>query len=532
MHARNRRTTLFADPKDIISFARKLTSLADRDPGDALAMLGNFIDAAGDVGDADAARHAVALSNTIEALALSPAQACELHLFRANAWSNVRRASGLLTGSGWQWQQEEVEKEILHYRAAMRGPGFVDLQADRKCQILTNAGNAINFTGRFVEAPELYDEALGLDPAFGHAHGNRAICVEAYANTLYDPGHRAVFLREAHRGLSTAAQSDLDPEASAGFAQLRDRLASFIAAKHLTSSTDVENFSLGDSDGEIGYRRWCGAERLFLNPLNDLGPYPIAARDILGTPSMVGDLESGPYFQGFFNQLKQEYCSARWLLFQGFVTPAPHFSDKEVLLYDTLDHPAYSLFLEQAKLGFRAAYSLFDKVAFFLNAYDNLLIPETGVTFRTLWFKDQDPRKGIRDEFATRENLPWRGLFWLGKDLYERRAEFLDVMDPEARGLAEMRNHLEHKYLQLHDDGWQDGNSGVRTSRATNTIVRSVGRGAFLASALRILKLARASLIYLSLGIEIEERNRAAQRKAGHPVLRVQLGVFNDRFSK
>jgi hypothetical protein len=521
---------LFVDPKDIISSARQLTSLADRDPGNALEMLGHFIDAAGDLWDGDAARHAVALSDTIDANALSPAQACELHLFRANAWSNVRRASALLTGSGWQWEQKEVEKEVLHYRAAMRGPGFGDLQADRKCQILTNAGNAINFTGRFVEAPELYDEALRLEPAFGHAHGNRAICIEEYARTLYDSGHRAVFLREAHRGLATAAESDLDPAAKAGFAQLRDRIASVIPPAYLINGIDLENFSLGDSDEEIAYRRWCGTEHLFLNPLNDLGPYPIAARDILGTPSMVGDLETGPYFQGFFNQLKQEYCSARWMLFEGH-KKEPHFSDKEMLLYDTLDHPAYSLSLEQAKLAFRAGYSIFDKIAFFLNAYDNLHIPERQVSFRTLWYKDQKRAKGIRDEFAARENLPWRGLFWLGKDLHENRADFLDVMDPDARGLAEMRNHLEHKYLQLHDDKWHEVNSVAGATPVNYTIVRSVGRSAFLGSALRILKLARASLIYLSLGIEIEERNRAAQRKAGQPVLKLQLGVIKDRLS-
>jgi len=44
-----------------------------------------------------------------------------------------------------------------------------------------------------------------------------------------------------------------------------------------------------------------------------------------------------------YNQLKQEFVSARYLYYEGITSEAVHFSDKKVYLYDTLDAPVYSL---------------------------------------------------------------------------------------------------------------------------------------------------------------------------------------------
>ncbi len=73
--------------------------------------------------------------------------------------------------------------------------------------------------------------------------------------------------------------------------------------------------------------------------------------------------------QGFFNQMKQEYASARWLLYEGLQEDRVHFSDHDVRLCNTLDYSCHSLTVEKTKIAFRMAYSLFDKIAFFLNGY-------------------------------------------------------------------------------------------------------------------------------------------------------------------
>ena len=161
---------------------------------------------------------------------------------------------------------------------------------------------------------------------------------------------------------------------------------------HDAELLDLESHSLGKSKRERFYRRWCLDHRLFLNPLNDLGSLPAAARDELHLPSIVIEPGEGTYYPGFYNQLKQEFVSARYLYYEGVESRSPHFSDRWVALYDTLDYPAYSLAVERVRASLRMAYSLFDKMGYFLNGYLGLGIEPHRVNFRTMWYQGQDPK--------------------------------------------------------------------------------------------------------------------------------------------
>ena len=66
-------------------------------------------------------------------------------------------------------------------------------------------------------------------------------------------------------------------------------------------------------------------------------------------------------------------------------------------LSNTLDYPAYGLAVEQVRTSFRIAYSLLDKVAFFLNAYLALNIPLGQVSFGRVW-RDKSGPKGVLDK--------------------------------------------------------------------------------------------------------------------------------------
>lgn len=249
----------------------------------------------------------------------------------------------------------------------------------------------------------------------------------------------------------------------------------------------------------------------------------IAARDILTCPSIVAKIGEGPRFHDFMNQLKQEYCSARWMAYNAIQQNEPHLSDKDVLLYNTLDFPSYGLRTEELKVSFRALYSLFDKIAFFLNAYLNLGIAEKSVSFRGLWYVKQQRKKGIRPEFDARENWPLRGLYWLGKDLYEDE-EFREVIDPAARRLNDIRNHLEHKYLKLHNEPW----SNVGSSNFTDGLAVSLTRDEFEDMVMHLLRMTRASIIYLTLGVHREERIRARERGPDAVTPPMFLDVWED----
>jgi hypothetical protein len=117
---------------------------------------------------------------------------------------------------------------------------------------------------------------------------------------------------------------------------------------------------------------------------------------------------------------------------------------------------------------------------------------------------------GLRGEWAQRHNWGLRGLFWLSKDLFEEKGGFRDTTEPDARALSEIRNHLEHKYLKIHDQMWRgiekqkdgDKKSGV----FKYPIGYSLHRNDFHAKTLRLLKLTRAAMIYLSLAVHQEEK--------------------------
>jgi LA2681-like HEPN len=261
-----------------------------------------------------------------------------------------------------------------------------------------------------------------------------------------------------------------------------------------------------DTKEERDYRHWCLINCLYLNPLNDLGPYTVASNDEQGLGTHVVPVDAPHIFQSFFDQMKQEYLSARWLLYEGLTVKTPHFSDRDVFLQATEPRPSLSLAIEKVKTAYRISYSLFDKVGFFMNAFMGLGIPEKQVTFRTLWRTDE--KKPIRKEFdLTDNNWGFCALYWLAKDFSEKAND--EVAEPQARGLSDIRNHIEHIYLRV----------TVAESQTvpSDDLALMVSREQFENKALHLLKLTRSALIYLSIGVGFEERRREASR-AGMPL--------------
>lgn len=506
----------------------------------AFDLIGKIIDYSDTHGLHAGTQRALKLCEELAQRSLGDDEEVLLHLFRANAWASLCKIAHKDTTTAWAWEQPEILRELLHLRTALRHSGFKQLDKVRRCQVLTNTANLLNTLGRCTEAIECWNRALDIIPNFGMALGNRGYGYMSYARTLYDQGHAIAMMKFAHDDLRQATASRAFFE-STGYDEVKeamaheaDDIAAHIDLEKVTASLELENYSLGRSKGERAYRSWCLERRLFLTPLNDLGPYPIAARDILTLPNLVLGVREPPTLIAFFNQLKQEYVAARYLYYEGTREQKPHFADRGVLLYDTLDYPAYSLAVERVKAAYRTAYSLFDKLAFFINAYWRLGMEERSINFRSVWYTT--PKKGkprtLRDCFIGYENWPLRGLFWLSKDLLEKDTELADTMEPDAEALNTIRNHLEHKYLKVHDWPWTSElyadavNDGLRDSMAY-----SVTRGDMEAKALRLLKLARAGLIYLSLAAHREEQLRAERRGDGL-VMPMELNTWPDDWKR
>lgn len=482
---------------------------------EALNIIGHLIDQARDHKNASATTHAFTLLDQLAERELVPEHQATAHYFRANAWANRTQESGDV--QSWAWEQLERQNEILELRRAVSHCGFGKLDKLRQCQILTNLANNQDAVGRFIEAIATWDRAITIDERFGMAHGNRGNGLCCFANALYDGGHSGIIWLAAIDAFETASQKEthFDNEQNEPyrryFASLRDEAAKNIDLDFVRGVYEKGNKKtrLGRSKIEQKYRNWALRNRLFLNPLNDLGENAIASHDVFTLPSIMVAPDSPPSARpppiiGMYNQMKQEFISARFMFFEGMSAERPHFSDKGVIIYNTFDYSSHSLAVEKIRTAYRLAYSLFDKIAYFLNHYLDLGHPDNKVNFRNVWCE----RKGANPKtllplFWDRPNWPLRGLFWLSKDLFE--PDFKQVMEPEAEELADIRHCLEHKFFQLHES-WAV--AGADPEDWQPDVGFHIGRDEFLEKTLHVLKLARAALMYLSLAVFREEQIR------------------------
>jgi hypothetical protein len=125
---------------------------------------------------------------------------------------------------------------------------------------------------------------------------------------------------------------------------------------------------------------------------------------------------SAPVFQGFYNQIKQEYLTARYLLYNYNMNFGEWhtFSDRDRNLVNTFDYPQYGFRYEQLKNSFKMLYSLFDKIGYFLNEYLKLGKEQTKVNFKNVWYRNRQ----INPNLEELQNNPLRGLYFLSKDLF------------------------------------------------------------------------------------------------------------------
>lgn len=495
-------------------------SIANETPQDAVHILGQLVNHAMELHDETAAHHAIRLAGDLPIDTWPAPIRAYTYYTLANAYDELRKHQTEQLANAWSWTAD-FDTGLLYLRQAANDEGFDHLPPAHRCQILTNLGNSLSSIGRIIEALDSWNRALRIDPAFAMARASRGYGLTFYAQALYDTGHQSVFLWHAYHDLNTAIPTVPYPDAKASFATLRDEISARLNPAILDEPPTFEDFPLGTSSDETAYRTWCLTHRLFLNPLNDITTESIAANDVLLTPSIVVRAGEAPLIQGLFNQLKQEYATARFLLHEGLHRRVPRYPDKDVKLWNTLDYPSYGTSIELVKLAYRANFSLLDKVAYLLNHYLELNINERKVAFQTLWYEKQDRTRGLAPFFANRPNLALRGLHWLSRDLNKKGERQLA---PDAALLATIRDHLEHKYLKVHEPDWALAKGDPHR---TDTLAENIERGTLEAKALRVTKLARAAIIYLTLAIHIEEHLREKAR-GDSKIIGIPLDPYED----
>lgn len=486
--------------------------------------LGERIDHACDAGDMDDLQRCIADAEVVASNITDDVAISTTHYYIANAYSGLhseRKSSNIPDIE----HNHYLEKEIWHLRkaAAISSVGGVALfKSDLPCRIATNLGNALNHIGRFSEAIECWDTARDEINDFAMAQGNKGYGLFYYARLLPEETQQVAFLFEARRNLRLACQGNLESGAAIPFEKTIEWISAIIPED---IGLKLDGYPLGEDLPEQKYRQWSLKSRLFLNPLNDIFQASISAYDGLMLPPITAGISEKPKLHGLFNQIKQEYASARYMIYEGLESNSweTHFSDKDVLLYDLLDYGKYSVSIEKLKMSYMMLFSIFDKIAYLLNVHYELNIPVGKTSFRKLWSKDFSYTTTILTTRSGELNWPMRGLHWVSKDLYS--SDMQNVIEPQAKELQAIRNHIAHKYLKVHDELWQ----GLGSLDLFNDgMAHSITRNDLEAKCIKLIKLVRAAIIYAVSGIYIYEKERSMERDG--LVAPMVLNTIDDRW--
>ena len=401
------------------------------------------------------------------------------------------------------WKQLEGVQNILLLRRAIREPSFDTKNRIVARQIRTNLANRLHAIGRPVAANEERLRVLEYDPLFAKALAGQARGIACYARQLYDQNHILILLAAARSLYDAALGTDAFWESgdsdsiTPSLLEERNRITDHLHRNQYDENYNLNQWSLGDTEEERSYRRWCLRNRLFLNPLNEAYTVSVAATDVLHLPSHSYGMEDVPRFPAYYNLMKQEYISARYRLYRATHEDDSNFMMRDVLMLDSGEGQALGHYTEDLRSAFRSTYAIFDKVGLFLNDYFQIGLEPRKVSFRGVWYANR--RHGdadIRPEFINHRNLPLCGLYFLSQDLFDE--DFKEVAEPDAANLAQLRQQLEHRFLSFRH---------FSTERSTDTH-QFIAIDDFENKALRLLKMGREALIYLSLAMHRKEKSR------------------------
>lgn len=422
--------------------------------------------------------------------------------------------------------EELQENYVFYYRSALDIADSLDYYRDnRQQQLCSNAGYAYNKIGRMFEAQRLYKKASeksGFPVAWGHT----GIAAFKLAHIVYLPNHSDILSHFANFSLTNmleyeemVRQEGIDIKL---FENVRRQIRELYPSDFLDAQIDLGKYDWGKTKKEQNYRKWCAINALFLNELNDFTTNPIVATDYLHLPNMIYEIgdERWKFHYGMFNQIKQEYCSARYQFYEGIQDRrSAHLADREVLQID-LYMNVYSYGDYSIKMAFRAFYSLFDRLAFFINEYFEVGLPVRQVSFRGIWRKnlgtDEKPRANRLHEFR-KSNEMLNAIYWLAKDIYEEH--YTRSTKPSSKEFDFLRNRLEHRYAV----------SVLGNEVDSDKYTYQISTIDLYNKTMEIMKLAREAILYLSFALNLEERKKREEAIAqGKKLAKLDTYVIPD----
>ncbi|MDD5239912.1 MAG: LA2681 family HEPN domain-containing protein [Candidatus Nanoarchaeia archaeon] len=326
------------------------------------------------------------------------------------------------------------------------------LKQDYRADTLINLGNALDYLGRHIEAIEYYDKAINLNNRHYNAWVNRGISCWNLSKKADNQEDSKKLLSEAM--MYIAIELELYPDCPIDD-ETKTIVRNFLNNNKITIDIDktikkhlpkkkgllYESFNLYkniEENFDEFYNTFCEKYALFLNLHFDCEKCDLKFNDLIqfGIITDINDFKKPYEVITKWHELIDNYKTARLLLVlsqyrhQDFL-----FLNKQ--RYDPDYSLNYIVNVELLKNCFTFTMNIFDKIAFFLNDYEELGLPDNQVTFygsKSIFY---------RTEILKRNN--WQ------KDLVAIDSIRYDLEKSEYKKLVDIRNYIVHRYFMLHD---------------------------------------------------------------------------------
>lgn len=371
-----------------------------------------------------------------------------------------------------EWFSNDLSRSVISFRRALYAINQIKFLTDKENYLYscieTNLGNVLRAQGRVFCCIPLWNSA------YKRTQNHVAIISKArheifLANCIYDTIQKECHYFNAYKLINlylTCFCPKLEgiyPETDQKFLEFKKWFENNFNIK------EFDNLELFDKKTKKkrmrDYWQWCGDNGLFINDLNDNCAYDICYNDSLGLPGFSFRINNSLSlyeeltYHGNFDELKDDYCYARYLVFsaKNMTNDQKHFFNDTYYHVDDMSHSITNLKAQHYKSAFKNLYAIFDKIAYFMNRFFDLnnIEKDSKININSV-FKDFNsrscwkPNKKIEDS----KNIFIHALFYVLKDI--RDVQDSDSvsrwLDPDTKSFYEIRNAIEHRSFKIVDN--------------------------------------------------------------------------------
>lgn len=402
-------------------------------------------------------------------------------------------------GAGFDCE-EEIKQAIRYFSKA----------GDHDPRAVTNLGNLYDTIGRPVEAIACYERALGIDPGFAMAAGNKALALEvlapisSYATTYRIHAHQ---LYEAALGNEASL---LEVGGEPALAHFRQRNEAIVRQFTESGHADILDRDLSHEPYDNGslsefvrfYIETCLRDDLYLN-LHILSRRAAASiGDRIAPMLHTGPAESDgqQYVQDIMfrlNEIIESYMTARLLFVRSqFTDDESSAISEQTTLVNLTDYSVSNIYIGQLKTAYKEAFSALDKVAVLINHYLAIGHSESSVYYSNVWYEpgSLDTEEPVLADTVRAGGYRLLGLYLLCREL-------------SGSKYSHLRNALTHRYARVYRV--IPGPKGTRTFEEMCSLTAE------------LLYKVKCAIMYAALFIEQKERQKYPQ--SGAPTVQMQL---------